>query len=526
MQRFKLTDKKIKQAIAYLKTKKGTSPNFAIKFKDDLKVKGSKLFFQDLEVVPREKVDEVLRKELYGKKSDVPYGRDSSFHVLKKRYVGISKNAIMEFIRKQKTLGEIKAALPKPAVSGGPKLKGYTFETDLIFLRKNDLEKANKKFIRDEIKNETYFLTCCEKVTGLSNFAYVKTKEQNVVSPLVVKQCQKIAKQIGVKLKDCVIAMDSGGEFNDKLFKTKFKSSEKAKRMCPKVEQVNKQFQSNFFKILRQRKADTVTDAMNQAEKIMNNTFNKNHKLTPNEVAEEKDSKKSLNTYNSSRKQFVAGDKRKDFEVGQHVRLLVKEKKAGLDYKTYKNQTYSSKVYVIKTKTKKAVPPKYRVNGKWYLQSSLLKSAPRDEVSNELVENRTEENRKSAKKERKQQIVERVDEIIKKKSGRPKRRAAQTAKILGVYDKEFQAQVDDNLDTIEEGKELQKQEAPLAAHRKAKKAAQQKQEDKMSEKAKKYIRYLTQHGGKTTGNEKTLKYRVWALKRKMKRKSSKVVKRV
>jgi len=411
MERFKFTEKNLKQAVEYLKNKTGSPPRFLTKFKEQIKLEGNKLLYNDREVIPREKQDSVLRKEFYGKKSTIPYGRDSAFHALKQRYVGLPKNKIMEFIRKQQTLGKITAALNKPKRTGGRRLKEPTFEVDLVFLRKNDLEKANKKFIRDEIKNETYFLTCVEKTTGLCNFAYVQTKQQKIVSKLVIENCQKIADKIGLKLKECAIANDRGDEFNMKLFKSKFKTAEYVS-MGPKVEQTNRHFQANFFKILRQRKATTIIDAMKQSEALLNNTYNKYHKLTPNEVAT-KDTDETVKAYNRTRKSFIAGDKRKEFEVNQHVRIQIKEKKPGIGYKTYKGKTFSDQVYIIKNKTKKAIPAKYRVDGIWRLQADLLKSAPRDKISNELVQQRDDENRKKAFDDRQDHLKQRREEIEK-----------------------------------------------------------------------------------------------------------------
>ena len=114
MDRYKISNDAVKKALKFLKTGTGNKPNWASKYKDDLTVKGSKLFYKDREVIGKERVDEVLRKELYKKKGDVPSGRDSGFHILKKRYCGISRRALMSFIRAQKPLGEVKAALPKP----------------------------------------------------------------------------------------------------------------------------------------------------------------------------------------------------------------------------------------------------------------------------------------------------------------------------------------------------------------------------------------------------------------------------
>ena len=40
-------------------------------------------------MIPRERMETVMREALYDEKSDVPYGRDSAFHILKQRYVGV-----------------------------------------------------------------------------------------------------------------------------------------------------------------------------------------------------------------------------------------------------------------------------------------------------------------------------------------------------------------------------------------------------------------------------------------------------
>ena len=76
---------------------------------------------------------------------------------------------------------------------------------------------------------------------------------------------------------------------------------------------------------------------MKQSEKLLNNTYNRIHKKTSNELVERADEKEDIKEYNAERKEYIAGDKRKPFEVNQHVRLLVKDKKAGIDYKRYKN---------------------------------------------------------------------------------------------------------------------------------------------------------------------------------------------
>ena len=345
----------------------------------------------------------------------------------------------------------VKAALNKPKKSSGERLKNYVFETDLIFLKKNDLENANRKFHRDEIKELTYFLSTVEKVTGLCKFDHVLTKLAPVVTPLVIKHCEALAKQLGTTIKKCDIRMDRGGEFSITELQKHFKKAEYVNSGVA-VENKNAQFQKCFFQILRQRKATDIHDAMKQSEKLLNNTYNRIHKQTSNELVERNDEKEDIKEYNNKRTDFQAGDKRKDFEVGQHVRILVKSKKPGIDYKRYKNKTYSQQVHIIQKTTKRAKPKKYRVDGKWMLQSDLLKSAVRDKKSKELVEERDKSFTVKRKEEHEEHMAERrkdIDEEPKAGLRRSKREEAKKArwKMLAMKDKNFQ--IDEQLDADE-----------------------------------------------------------------------------
>ena len=76
-------------------------------------------------------------------------------------------------------------------------------------------------------------------------------------------------------------------------------------------------------------------------------------------------------------------------QTGDYVRILVKDKKAGIGYKSYKSETFSSKVFQITAETKN-IPKKFRVNKKWRVSQHLLKSKPVDIVSQELVREREE----------------------------------------------------------------------------------------------------------------------------------------
>ena len=166
MNRYKLQKDDFPAAIKYVQGKatKGQSPKWAVKFKSDLTVHGKKLKYKGMDIIPVSEVDAYLRKVIMDPKGDVPFARDSAFHVLKQRVAGIGRRAVMEFFRKQRTFGETRPAVPTPKMKGGEKLKKFTIETDLIFVRKNDLVKSNKRFAKDDdLKFETYIVSTVEK---------------------------------------------------------------------------------------------------------------------------------------------------------------------------------------------------------------------------------------------------------------------------------------------------------------------------------------------------------------------------
>ena len=100
------------------------------------------------------------------------------------------------------------------------------------------------------------------------------------------------------------------------------------------------------------------------------------------------------------------------------------QKQKGLSYKTYKNMLWSQKVYVITGKTKRT-PTKYRVGKKWTIKSMLLKSAPVDKKSEEIIAKRTEnsESRKKAAQIAKFKEIETRNEQLKT-AKRPRRPAS------------------------------------------------------------------------------------------------------
>ena len=135
MERYKFTPDSIGKARKFLSGKLKTGPTWAKRFKDDLKVKGTKVFYKNREVIPASKVDDTLRNDIFKIDADVPPSRDGAFHLCKQRYVGVSKRNVMKFLQAQRTLNETKPIPAQAKVSAGKKLKSYGFETDLIFVK-------------------------------------------------------------------------------------------------------------------------------------------------------------------------------------------------------------------------------------------------------------------------------------------------------------------------------------------------------------------------------------------------------
>ena len=86
MFRYKFTEASVDKARKYLKGTVKKGPVWAERFKDDLTLKGKKVFYKTMQIVPKEQVDKLLRDELYKKDGDIPSGRDSAFHIIKQRY--------------------------------------------------------------------------------------------------------------------------------------------------------------------------------------------------------------------------------------------------------------------------------------------------------------------------------------------------------------------------------------------------------------------------------------------------------
>ena len=389
MNRYRVKKSDFEKAKKYLAGKafKNASPTWAVKFKDKLTVKKGKVLYDGLQIIAQEDADAFLRKLLY-EGDKVAFSRDTAFHHIKKQAVGLSRRYVMDFIRGQQ-VNEMGRAAPSgyKKGKGGKPISNYVFEFDLVFVRRNDLEKTQKRFKKrdlDDLPFESYIISVVEKSTGLTSLGYTKTKKASVVTPKVIQQIKNMCKILKVDPKKVTTGADSGGEFHVPSI-LKIVKSHKIEKLAPSIEQKNRSIQKQLFNVLRARKTFDLQDAIKKAEVLVNNSYNSINKQTPLESAELAESTTTAN-YNKARKKGLPGRK---LQTGDWVRLLVKDMKAGIDYKSYKSKTFSKDVFQITAETKK-VPKKFRVRGKWRLSQHLLKSKPTDKISDKLVRDREE----------------------------------------------------------------------------------------------------------------------------------------
>ena len=407
MERYKFTSDGIKQAIQFLKGKADDAPKWAKRFKTDLKVKASKVYYKDREIIPREKIEDYLRTEMFKKDGSLPFGRDAAFHKLKDSTIGIPRRRLMKFIKSQPVFEETKAAVPKAKRKGGKRLKTYQIQTDLIFIRKNDLVDSNPRFEKTVEKEETYFVSTVEVSTGLTRLDHTTTKEAKTVTPIVEAHIRSICKALKVHPRTVSARMDKGGEFDVAKIKQLVPDTETVK-VAASCEKRNQDAQRVFYRILKSRRAVSVPNAIHQTQKLLNETYNRVQGGTPNELVEKNNKMFNIKTYNRGRKSYIAGDRRKPFEVDQRVRVQIKKEKGGeLGFKSYKGITFSKRVYIVR-KITKTTPRKYWVNAKWYTQDLLLGTEMEDEKSKELIKERDkkqeEEDRKADEKAEKERL--------------------------------------------------------------------------------------------------------------------------
>ena len=225
MNRYKILEKDLKLVIEKVKGKDVTGlPNWFKKNKETLTVKNGELFYEEKEVVPREKVDATLRDAFYKKDSKVPWARDSGYADISKRFVGISKRAFANFASRQRVKITTDNVPRKVEKKGRNLSKKGVIEIDLYFTSRSDLPTAIQKKYKPSIEKTSpqhYTLTMIDRLTSLTFLSYIGsgkgTKSRKSVMPHVREGQKYFAEKLGVPVAKQTFIRDDGGEFDSKL---------------------------------------------------------------------------------------------------------------------------------------------------------------------------------------------------------------------------------------------------------------------------------------------------------------------
>ena len=405
MNRFKYPREKVKRAINFIKSKKGTAPGFIEKFPGKFQVRHGKLYAGPLRVIPSEERESFLREVVYGLKSEYPFGRDSLFAILKNEVMNVSKRDIEAFLNAQ---GPIVHRRARPKKQKREHLRSIRkpgiLSVDLAHIRAKDFEKLYPGKGLDFMgapgkrgyQQDRYFLNAVDLLTGFLLTEILQGKTARETWPKIQKIIDRYESQFGIKVRQ--IEVDKGGEFyGDKgdekegipplsiqkeLKKRNIRLIRKVTNAI--VEQTNAKMERLFWNLVEQRRGGFLT-TVRQAVKISNRTLNRRTGMNPEEAMQ-----KLKRGEKVSQRKPKAGptERKKAFPVGTKVRALKKPyKKFGLEYKAYKGDHYGAVHPVSKVKFS-GVYPKYRVGARWVWGDELIRARPGDTKSHNLIVNR------------------------------------------------------------------------------------------------------------------------------------------
>ena len=193
-------------------------------------------------IVPEEEQTKYLRSLILKEDSDVPLARDSGYHILHKRTMGISRRVWADFLRKQSTLQRTQN-IPVERRKGGVKLqeRGH-LECDLIEGKRKDVHAT---FLTDD----WYWLSVVDRLTGY----FLVKHQKNKLAKTTSKNMSEILDEMIRKLKKPILAMssDKGGEFlaeTTRMLKRR-KIKQKFVDRGNRIEQCNQVFQRNFYRL-------------------------------------------------------------------------------------------------------------------------------------------------------------------------------------------------------------------------------------------------------------------------------------
>ena len=324
-------------------------------------------------IVPHEELDDYLRGLLLKEDSDVPMARDSGYHILQQRTMGISRRAWAAFIGKQTVLQRTQN-IPPERRKGGVRVthRGH-LEMDLIFGKGKDVIKT---FLTDD----WYWLSVVDVLTGYFLVRHQMSKKASVTTANLRRILDAMQEKLGAPILS--ISCDKGGEFKADTARMLVQRGIKQKFVDrgSRIEHNNQVFQRNFYRLYKLRRG-TFRSLQKQAQKLVNQTFNKYTRMTPNEAVNAED-RYLAPRYNNARQQPEEQYKAREVQQGDRVRHLVNIRKRvrTLAYKTYRGTHWSASVRHVVEKKRIGPAFKYLVGGSWYDRDALLYVGPQSDA--------------------------------------------------------------------------------------------------------------------------------------------------
>ena len=397
--RYRFTDKTVKQAINFLKGTAKTKPNFLTKFKGELKK--NRLYLDGKKVIPKEKVEVYLRRRIYEAKT--PLSRDAAFYWISKDAIGVGRAAIDKFLKSQRIVRETdrqqatsKRGSRKVHKKGQLhydlielKFKDLPFEPDDLPEEKKDSEKTEEELAegeRDPV-HKGYVFSMVDALTSLSFFKFHAYKSHSEVTPIAREAFEFFSKMLDTPIDKFVGISDKGAEFSFKTY-NKWGVKTVQVKSSPIVEGRNAFFQRVLYRIAKMKKTTNIHTLVKSAMKIVNRTQSSVTKKSPIENVKEKTSD-VVEKYNK-KKGKDSGIKihRRKLVVGDKVRIqMVFKKDKGSFYKAYHGKMFSKRSYTVQGKRGN----RYKVNGKFRHRDELRLTAEYDKKSEQLIKDRENE---------------------------------------------------------------------------------------------------------------------------------------
>ena len=341
-------------------------------------------------VVPVEERDDFLRDLVMAPDSDVPLSRDSGYHILQGRCIGVSRRDWAAFIKKQAVLQRTQN-IPVERRKGGIKIeaRGH-LEMDLIEGKKKDV-------IVTFMTDDWYWLSVCDVLTGLLIVKRLNNKEAGTTAQALADVLTEFRQALGAPLLS--VSSDQGSEFKGAVTRllTRRNITQKFVDRASRIEQQNAIFQRNFYRLYKLRRG-TFHSLETQAMRLVNNTRNKYTRMTPNEAVAAPDGDIAPR-YNTAREQAEEDYHAVTIEQGDRVRHLrnIRKRLRGIGYKAYRGDHWSKQVRHVVEKKRIGAAFKYLVAGSWYDRDSLLLVPAVDAATDAILTRRkTDQDKKHA----------------------------------------------------------------------------------------------------------------------------------